>query len=122
MAPMESSQRIGAMRVRWRRNERNQGPPLAAIQVVQAVTLGVFCAVVVGTVAELAGLQMFFCLDGESADASCRELAQGHAAYIGIVVAPAVLVTALMVTRWQMGRLRLMNERAEWLRQRLETH
>lgn len=119
MAGTEAPQRIGALRVRWRPNGRAK-VPLSRLQSVQAVTIGVFCAVVVMSLAEIGGLQMFFCR-GEESSGSCRDLADGHSAYIGIVVVPAGLVTAILVVRHQVARMREANERAEWLRSRLET-
>lgn len=111
-----SSARIGALRVRWRRPRAN-GTPLTGLQVVAAITYGLFVAFLSVAVLELIGFQWIVCgmTDG------CEALQDAHAAYLGIVVAPTAVLCGFLVARWNAGRMRLANADADWVKRQAGT-
>jgi hypothetical protein len=115
--PGTSSARIGAMRVRWNRPNAKYAP-LTPIQIVSAVTYGLFVAFLAAAILELVGFQMLVC--GGTPD-GCAGVGDAHGAYLGIVVVPTALIAGISVWRWNVGRLRSANADAEWVKKQAGT-
>jgi hypothetical protein len=113
-----SSARIGAMRVRWQRPGQRSRVRLSRLQRVQVFTLGVFAATVAVALLELVAIQVISCTN---LNGSCNDTGGVHKTYLGVVVAPTVLVVFFAITRWNARRMRGANEERAWINKQLDS-
>jgi hypothetical protein len=104
------------MRVRWHRPNAKSAP-LTPVQIVSAITYGLFVAFALAGLLELVGFQMLVC----GGEGGCDGLGDAHGAYLGIVVVPSAVIAGLMVSRWNVSRMRAANADAEWVKKQAGT-